>query len=125
MSISNVSVWQITLLGNLGDLESPLNMTIAYDEKSFYETTIKRLRELVMEHGIPGDIRFIFKGKQLVRNEWTLGNYGITRNSVIQCVLRTPGGGTGNYYNSSTHTFYMHTFYDIMMYASKIYVREV
>ena len=81
-------------------------ITVAQDEESFNATTIKRLKEMVLEHcGLStlsvDDIRLVHGGRQLEINtsskELTLRDYGIGRDATVACVMRLQGGGAGKH----------------------------
>lgn len=73
-----------------------LKISIFQDERSFQNTTILQLKRLILDQtlrgGEVGEVRLLFKGKQLVDNK-TFGSYGIENHSTICDVPYIHGGG--------------------------------
>ena len=82
--------WKIAIEGTSGGVRY---IVIAYDEESFLRTTIKRVKQMVLESSRKStldteQIRLLFAGKQLENTrgsrEMTIRDYGIKKGSTLQ-----------------------------------------
>ena len=57
------------------------------------DTTVLELKKKVSDlHGIPFDLFIMVYGGKELKNDCKLIEYGITKNSTIQCIEKTIGG---------------------------------
>ena len=57
------------------------------------ETTVLELKKKVSDiNGIPFNLFIMVYGGKELKNDWKLIEYGVTKNSTIQCVEQTVGG---------------------------------
>ncbi|XP_038126332.1 uncharacterized protein zgc:194655 [Cyprinodon tularosa] len=88
-------IYQVMLHGLRGE---KINIDLCNTEEQMQKMTVRQLKEKIAEKlpetaGLE-NVRLIFTDKQLEGDSSLLSEYGIQHMSVIQLVLRVPGGQT-------------------------------
>ncbi|CAK6952969.1 uncharacterized protein LOC121640354 isoform X3 [Scomber scombrus] len=90
-----VNTYQVKIFGLGGDMKM---VNLCNTEEQMRSMTVKQLKDKIIErfpeYGVHSDnIRLIFTNKDLHVDSALLSEYGITHLSVIQMVMKIPGGG--------------------------------